>query len=146
DRAGASGIPRRAARGRAQHRQGGRSDAARHARLVRLRARRGRHLLHRDAGAQVPQGRADREGGRREPDRPAGRVSVQVRHRRGNRCLGGPPAVRGAGAGRRPPVHARGTRAGVRRGGVCAPVGRVRAVYDPAGPLAVLRLRRRGGV
>jgi hypothetical protein len=56
DGEGAPGVLSRAARGRAQRRQGRRPAAAHDPGLVRLRARRGGHLLHRDAGPEIEEG------------------------------------------------------------------------------------------
>ncbi|CAA9475866.1 MAG: hypothetical protein AVDCRST_MAG05-929, partial [uncultured Rubrobacteraceae bacterium] len=145
DRRGAPGVPRRVPRGRAE-RVPRRPAAARHPGLVRLRARRKRHLLHGDPGSQVPEGGSRPRGRRAEPDGAAGGVPLPVRHRRGDGRRGGPSAVRGAGARRRPPVPARAARAVVRRGGARPPHARVRAVHGQARPLAHLRFLRRGGV
>ncbi|CAA9431407.1 MAG: hypothetical protein AVDCRST_MAG01-01-3018, partial [uncultured Rubrobacteraceae bacterium] len=146
DRTGAPAVPGRTARGGAERRPRRRPAAPHHPGLVRPRAGRKRHLLYRNPGTQVAQGRARRRSGRPEPDGPARGVPLQVRHGRGDRRRRTPAALPRAGARGRPPIHAGGAGAGVRRGGARAPGVRVRAVRGPSRPLADLRLRRRGGV
>src|SRR5215203_282242 len=146
DRARAPGVPRRTTHRGNQRRQRQRPAAPDRADLVRLRAWWKRHLLHWDARPEGPKDAAHREGGRAEPLGSTRGVPVQVRNRRGHRRRGRPTAVRRADARRRPPVPPRGGGPGVRRSGARAPQKRARTVHDSSGPLADLRLRRRGGV